>query len=961
MNTRQTGRIAALLAASLVVGLVIWSELARRGSEKPPLDEQDIPELPLADTTSDLDRPEGITDLVGSGVKGVWTNADPEFGLIRMTWETLDPKPDGLFEVESPDATITLDDRRITITAEQGTLLWPARGLDQDREPESGTLRGGVTLSVFDGGEPIDGQTPIVSLTTESISFDSTLGEVKTPEAITITSDNIIYSGTGLTLRYSEAPWRLTHLRVNERSEAIFRGDDSSRDGPEDETSRAREMQPPDDKPSQVDTYRLTLRDDVRLRSSIAELEAEEFLVLARLINGELASDAIASFESTLRSERAETDSRDATDSDDPLDEEVRLAWAGPLEIRPTRDPPEELQTEDVHLTIRSPASNRVTLTEMSTGATLRCVSLEYGATTRNLSILGIGGIGVRATLPGQAEAVFGRLDLDLTKGEGSIPGPVRLTSLQRGRAVDDPLELTASDGAIFRLSTAFGPVGAGGIIDPIEVIINGRVEARDERYELRGDAARALFTRRDADSPRQDPRLARVLIEGDARITDETTEDTIAARTLDVILDTDAPDGELVPMNASARVGAVANRVTPDGRESIEADIIEASFSRDGEGNLDVETLGAVGDVIALNDEGVRLETQRLDTNERTGRIDLEGAPIRVTSNEGPLRRAFTADRAQYDRNARTLTVLSAGTASQTNTNPENNEFDAIDTSWQGGMVYDDRSGLVELRDGVALSAQRTGTERHTARADMATIRLSPSAEGGARFLGAELEGFDESSPVTVELRRFAPDTENETQRLANLRGPRIELDATDESIDVTGAGTLLLHDNTPEEVTARNDGNDSDPPDFSARGSTLFEWKESLSFERPRGLADMRGRVRVLHRSGEGREVTQLECERLTALISEPPRGVEGETSLVRVDATDAVYAKHGPVEIVADTMAYLAPSDRLEAHASEGNLVTVRDEREGRHISANAVSLDLETGDWTIEEVAPVTSPR
>jgi len=538
--------LAALAILSIVIALVLWSELAGRSDEAADAKPVEIPKLPKLtrnDSPTNISSPEGITDLIEMGAQGVWTNADPELGLMQIRWDALDPKPNGLFVIEKPHATITLKDRRIVITADAGSLLWPARGLNQDREPESGTLTGNVTVSLFDGATPAEGPDakaiPSLKFSTGSLNFDTTLGEIKTADDIRIDSERILFTGSGFTLRFSEAPWRLTHLRIASDSTAIIRAGSTASQTDRNESTKSVRTNREDAK--QIDLYRLTLREDVRLRSQIAQLEAEEFVVLARMLDGSLPDGAIAEFRSTLES-RSDVPRTGNVPSSDALasNEDIRMTWAGPLEIRPLRDEPAELANDDLYLKIRSPASNRVQLTDMSSGGTLRCVAIEYGATARTLAVFGIGGIGVQAKLPGSGEALFGRLDLNLTTGEGFIPGPIRITSGNRAarsprRDAAVPLELTALDGASFRFNTAFGPVGAGGIADLMEIVFNNRVEATDGVRTVSGDAARAIFTRRTAEKPRTPPALARILVEGDARAEDERTDDFIEAQTLEI------------------------------------------------------------------------------------------------------------------------------------------------------------------------------------------------------------------------------------------------------------------------------------------------------------------------------------------------------------------------------------------------------------------------------------------
>ncbi|MEQ9616505.1 MAG: hypothetical protein RLN60_00550 [Phycisphaerales bacterium] len=948
MSAKHTARLAAVFLVTLVVGLLVWSELARRGQVAPggtPAMES----LPTPgegnDTASRVESPDGIQDLIDMGEQGVWTNDDPEVGLIRIRWDALDPQPNGLFLVDKPHATISLENVRIEIRAEAGRLVWPARGLDQDREPESGTLTGDVVITLHDPDAPID-TSPTVRFATDSLNFDTTLGEIKTADAIRVENEQIRYTGEGLSVRYSQTPWRLTSLRVSSNSEVAFL-DSEPAVTPATGSRGASGASPDADALAEI--YRVTLRERVRLTSEFAELEAEEILVLARLLDGALPDGAIAEFRSTLPKQPGVASSSAPGGASGALAEPMTLAWAGPLEIRPIREVPPALAEQDVHLTIRSPESNRVQLTDLGSGSVLRCVGMEYGATTRDLSVYGIGGIGVRVDIPTVGEALFGRLDLDLTTGEGSIPGPIRVTSLRGGEP--SRLRLTALNGASFLFNTEFGPVGAGGIVDPTEIIVRERVEATDGRRLVVGDTARALFTRRTAAAPGVDPQLARLLVEGAAQVADTESDERIAADTLDVAFDLDHPSDALVPRFATAQ-GDV--RATQAGR-TITARTLEASFVQNDLDETDLAAVSALRDVVVTTPDGERIECDSLASDERSGVIEIVGAPFRVTTRDRALAREFSAESARYERDRSYLTVFGGGTASQRALDAQSQEFEAIVASWANAMTFDELAGVIELQGDATLTAENAGVERHVARGHIATINLSSKSEGASTFLGAALEALDDANPATLELKRFAPGSADDTQRLANLRAGRIELDAIESTMTVPGPGLLVIDDRAPSEKSG-----EGDPFAFGSGGSTLFEWERSLAFDRGDGLALMRGRVRVLHKALGASELTQLECEQLAALISEPPRGRAGSPELVRVDATDAVYAKQGPVEIVADVMTYFGPAARIDAKANENNLVTIRDDRQNRHISAQSVSLDVKTGNWRVTDASPVTSP-
>jgi len=243
---------------------------------------------------------------------------------------------------------------------------------------------------------------------------------------------------------------------------------------------------------------------------------------------------------------------------------------------------------------------------------------------------------------------------------------------------------------------------------------------------------------------------------------------------------------------------------------------------------------------------------------------IDLIGAPILVTARERSIERTFTANTARYSRTKHTLTVFGPGEAKQIDRSTKasaRESFDTLSASWQETMIYDELAGIVELQGDAILAAQNSGKERHTAKGHLVTLRLSPSESGPSRFLSASIDALDDAHPATLEMKRFAPGNAETMLGLANIRGPRIEMDAVENSLEVIGKGLLIVDDRSTKDDT--NNTGDGDIFAFGANGSTLFEWNNKLRFDRPMGLATMEGRVRVLHRGAGASETTQLECE--------------------------------------------------------------------------------------------------
>jgi len=154
-------------------------------------------------------------------------------------------------------------------------------------------------------------------------------------------------------------------------------------------------------------------------------------------------------------------------------------------------------------------------------------------------------------------------------------------------------------------------------------------------------------------------------------------------------------------------------------------------------------------------------------------------------------------------------------------------------------------------------------------------------------------------------------------------------------------------------------------------ARGTTLFEWKGSMSMDRPTGVVHLNDHVEMRHRDDPAADQTRLECEKLTAYVREVPdtdksKSVDSFTGdLTSADAEGAVWLQSGAHELVADTLHYDALSRLVNAKATGGNVVTIFDTKTRAPITAREIEWDLVKDRIVITKpgttVAPVAPGR
>ncbi len=870
----------------------------------------------------------------------------------KLAYTRLEPLEAARVRLTEPRALIYLaQDRAIEIRADQGQFL--QRSLRE--EPESGWFRQNVRIALFENvtrGADVDKDAPpAAALFTDSLEFDTRTGEIRTEDDLRVESELVAFKGRGATILFSEQDRRLLFLRINSGDSLTFNPNarsspSSSRTTPDtqpDATARA----PSATRDARQDVYRAVFTGPVRVARAQTALESERLEVWISLLNGSLPPDAVRAIPtSNVRTTPGETGV--AAKSEDSA--QITLSWAGPFEIRPLQAAPPELSRDHVFVRFSSPTSGRVTAYDDSLGAAVECLGLDYGATTRRLALAGAGPRSVVLKLHDRGEAVASRLEADLATNTASFPGP---GVLRASSDLEQPEPRDVSWRGRCDLAFAYDDRGR---IALNRATLSEGVLARDQGREASGGLVRVDFAPSDAANALN---VSRVIIEEGAVI-EGGRDGRLEADRVDVAFAPRATGLAWSPSVATASGRVHASRAGEQ-PVSMRAELAEARFGRGPDGAPRTESVTAdLGVIVRLGegDDAVEARADRVRALVSQNLAELQGQPASIRRGPGVI----TGGSMRLDGNSRRLTVFGAGKIEAATGAAKQQQllgYDRVEASWTGSMTFDDLAGVAELGGGVEALADAGGLSRDTGRGERLILRLTPgSADESSRSDSREVlhatliggdEEFGDGALAEIESRRYVLDDASETGvrlvRLINLASSRIEADRAEQRLWTPGPGRLVTED--------RRASGGKEPT--RGQGTTLFEWQGSMALAHDTGDGEMRGRVRVRHLPLNAEEAIELECETLAANFDMQ------EQSLRTAEAREAVYARQGLRQLVADRLVLDAPRMIAQATASHGNAVIVFDEAVGPPATAEAIEWDLNTNRVRATKAGTIRAPR
>ncbi len=945
-----------------LIGYGLWSASKAEESRRATLG--DLGDAPITAAPAPVVGEGDVIELLEASEQGRVPLYTPTGDLAQILYyERFEPQQAGRFHVDRPRALIRLNDGR-TIEIRSASADFVRR--QSNREPESGRFRGDVELHILDAvltEDVADDEdwrpSPTLSIYTSTLDFDSVIGELRMDDTVQIRAPGVASDGEGVTIVFSEQDRRLLYLRLA-RSHGVTidpkaMGSESS------EQPASSEPAPPPTiatAPTREDFYRADFAGPVRVESGPRTLDAERLELWARLVDGRLRPDAIAPIdwaEPVARTETAPSEGAGESESQS-LAEPIRIAWSGPLEIRPLQGAPRELNLDDLFVRFAAPQDGLVRMADSTLRGLLSGATLEYGATSRLATLTGLGPQGVVARVEDRAEVVTQRLEFDAARGVISAPGPglARAIGASLDRAGRDESGAAPARDLSWRgrCDISLAALAEGDVtVERVEFF--EQVLARDGDTTARAERIGAEFE----PGPDGGPALARLSLEGGARA-DAGPEGLITAQRIDVLFDPGAPQNDLTPTLATASGAVFASR----DNVRLRADLVEATLAPDAGGSPEVTLLTADLGVIVEIDQGGELIEARAD--------HLRAVPAtetaELTGDLASIRRGLGVVRASSMRlegAARRLTAFGAGVAEQTA--PDGGDvlgYDHVKAEWTRSLTFDDVAGVTEVVGEVVVTGETGAHAIDTAKGERLVIDFVPGASeesvsSDARVLRATLIGASEEveggAHSEVEGRRYvADDTQDTGRRLETmlyLTAARIVFDAEREAMIAPGAGRLLVEDRRES-----GDGaGDANGP--LARGTTLFDWEGSLEMNRRSGTAVMQTGVRLRQRPPGANEVAELECETLEAIFSEIER------RLLRAEAQGGIYLHHRTRHVTADKLLYDALTGVAILDAWEGNVVTYHDDARAGSQRAGSITWNLVTDDIRVDRASPITIPR
>ncbi len=1067
-SVQRTGLVIAGAVALIAIGVVTLAFLGSSKRSAPP------PLVPRVGPGTSAGGGSGAAPLPAGGSEGVGTDAatvgainrarvqfvdknDPTRLAGVLRWTTLDPLPGGRANVTEPRGLIYLRDGRvISVRAERGTILRPARS----EEPESGTFEGKVRVELFEPttrGQPADVEAPpALTLETQSLRFDRSLYEASTGDRWSMVSDRIRASGRGIRLVGNDVNQRLElgefdrvdEVVISPRAKKTTVAATSATPAPAPIAAPVASDAKETDPQALVQTlYRAQAEGGVTVAAGARRLRGELAEVWVRLVGNQLPDGALGvneGLETSGSAERAATDGTAGTTgtspgggspSGDPRDEEIRLTWTGRMVIRPLEIAPPALESDDAAIRISSPASamsgapmdgtsaspradGTVEFSDRRAGISGVAGSLVYGATSRNLNLVGSRQANFRVTSGERAVLIGESLRVNLGSGVAQLRGPGEVQERAAGEGFTPGADaakrlISWTDQADLEFFTR-GPWMTGELR---RAAAQGSVLAKDSRSALNADFLEATFTRTSPETPTF---LSKVSASGNATArTTDTRPGAVVSRVSASSLSLGftppkAGESEAIPSIAIARGDVQAQRAG----SRLMADSLEATLEPDARGQIRAASVNAGGNVRYLDDRGIEALSDRLTADpvaEKATliadlpegvRISQRGAVIsaRQVSLDAPARQlsAFGPGRLTFQRStAGQSALVGAGDAT-------------LNTTWTSWMTLSDKTNNAEFVGDVRttwIGANAASTPGQSAgaqqieriAADRLDLRFTQDeipVSGAASSANAQPEtrrqisratasgrSLQEQGGARAQIESLRIDPVTGARRLIFLEGDRIIASETDSTLSVPGPGRLLV-DERPAGAT--DPGPDASTPGATSpangagataslfggtqrrSGSSLFSWTEQLTMSRATGEAELSGGVRLIHRPmDQSAGLLTLESDKLAARVDFPSTG-QGSPSrpgatgpdarLINATARGSVVAQgEGQKRVLAELMTYDAINRTITAEGGDLTRVTLVDPARASPVGASKIVWNLVTDRVDITRPTPLTVPR
>lgn len=702
----------------------------------------------------------------------------------------------------------------------------------------------------------------------------------------------------------------------------------------------------------------------------------------------------------------------------------IRVSWKGRLVVRPMENVPPALMGDDIAVRFSSPnaagpvgggerppaQTGVVEFADAKAGVFGSASALTLGVSSRDLSLVGDRAqpVSVRA---GERIGFEGEsVKINLRSGVGQARG--RGTLRQR-----DPREGFGASGTTIARSIAwedqsdFLLSSKGGWItgELRQAGAQGKVVAEDRRTRVEAGSVVAMFEKSASSGDNTD--LQRLIASEGVLVktineSDPTRVSSLKARETRVEFRSvpSSEGGGSRPISFSARGDVVASR----GENSLSAQVLECDLGLDDRKQTILTRVVAERDVNFKGQRNVNLWADTLSADPRA-----ETAELFSTKPEGVrLSRAGASvlgSHVKLNGPEQELTVVGPGRLifrrgetmpSLTSSARQPAELIA---GWSTSMTISDKLGTGECVGDVICSwssspgqSERLWAQRldlNFTQSDESTGATGPDGKPEMRRRLLKAVAVGGSERARVESVRFsAPKPGEQTgdslgRRLVYLEGERIVVSETAGTLEVPGAGRLLVDERTARqsnETPANTPARASTPgavPGLSQSstisGSSLFSWSGSLLLTRATGDAEIVGSARLIHRpeksaSDNPAGILTLDADRLSAKVRLSP--VAGATDQLAGDAEFLSASALGNVvaqgadqkRVLAEKLTYDARSRTLEAAGDAagntlGGRVTLVDPTKPNPVAAGKIIWNLATDRIEVINPMPISTPR
>ncbi|MCI0363584.1 MAG: hypothetical protein L0219_06845 [Phycisphaerales bacterium] len=519
-----------------------------------------------------------------------------------------------------------------------------------------------------------------------------------------------------------------------------------------------------------------------------------------------------------------------------------------------------------------------------------------------------------------------------------------------------------------------------------------GQARIRGPDFDLRADELDARFLPNQADDVASvnKTKIESLHAAGSVQALNPADNFSLACNDLNVDFDPGAPDGRPVPlkMNATGDVLAVdadqqrmwADRLLvvfePAAQRPAAFDDDTASASN--QHNARPKTIEAHDDVQIILADGARVFADRLHADPATEMVTLTGENIMVVSDRlvmhhGDLLKVHGADRhgewpgpGEYLSYASPILPASQDRLPR----PALSKIDAalnpvhLRAGWSDAMIYDgafnEGAGAVTLLGNVQAESTPKPLELNTLSAESLRLEFvsvdradaidNPKAiDNAAAGAGhsRQLKHMIAENQARLESRTWLDPDKSDKPRVFYVSGPSIKYDAQTLEALVLGEGELLVRDDRipPENAPPENSS-------FSAKGTTLIRWRESLQMTRLNASTyqiTVTDEVQVRHQALD-ESISKLTAPQLRATVerrSAPANDafdLGGSMQLKRLQGSGGIYIDTPTRDIDCDQFEYDYASGLANLSALPGRNVAILTKGDPEMFRASSAIWDL-----------------